>query len=413
MTKIIGVKLKKYMETIDTNKSTKKPRLRIMCNVNAPWSNSGYGVQTKLITDRMVKENYEVACVDFYGLEGGIFEKDGLKHYPRVGSAWGDDAIVMHGNAFKADVTFTLQDIWTLNPDWLKKAKRWIPILPVDHNPIPQPIFDRAKMAYRVVTYSKFGYDQLQKLGMHSTYIQHAVDTSVFKNYNQKAEIRKELKIPSDIFLFGMVAANKDFPPRKSFQQCIDAFKMFYKEHSNSGMYFHTILDQQGGFPIRKYWDFVGLPQDRIFFVEPYDFLFSVGRVELAKIYNCFDVLLLPSLNEGFGVPIIEAQSCEVPVITNNWTAMPELIIDGKTGYLVKQNTKFFTGIGSYAAVPDTNDIYNGMISLFKKDRVEMGKAARKFIVDNYDIEKVYNEKWSPFLKMLENEVYPNQLTVK
>lgn len=392
---------------MEKNQEKSKPKLRIMINANAPWANSGYGVQTELLTSRLIRDKYDVACVDFYGLEGGIFEKDGIRHYPKMGSAWGDDAIVMHGKAFKADVTFTLQDIWTMNPEWLKQVIRWIPILPVDHNPIPQQIFDRAKMAYRVITYSQFGHDELARKGLHSTYIPHAVDTDVFKNYGNKEEIRKEIKIPKDLFLFGMVAANKDNPPRKSFQYCIDAFKLFHDKYPNSGMFFHTILDQQGGFPIKQYWDFVGLPADRIFFVQPYDFLYSIDRMSLAKIYNCFDVLLLPSLNEGFGVPLIEAQSCEVPVITNNWTAMPELVVDGKTGYIVKKNYKWYTGIGSYAALPDTDDIFNGMLTIYKKDRVEMGKAARAHILDKYDINKVYSEKWIPFLQMVEDEVYP------
>lgn len=45
---------------------------------------------------------------------------------------------------------------------------------------------------------------------------------------------------------------------------------------------------------------------------------------ELRKIYHAADILVFPSFIEGFGLPIIEAMACGLPVITSNTTAMPE-----------------------------------------------------------------------------------------
>ena len=42
-------------------------------------------------------------------------------------------------------------------------------------------------------------------------------------------------------------------------------------------------------------------------------------------LYNLATIFLYPSLRESFGLPIIEAMSCEVPVITANTSAMPEI----------------------------------------------------------------------------------------
>ena len=133
----------------------------------------------------------------------------------------------------------------------------------------------------------------------------------------------------------------------------------------------------------------------------------------MAQIYNCFDCLLLPSTNEGFGVPAIEAQSCGVPVIVNNFTAMPELVVKGKTGLICDVGYKRFSGLGSYIGVPDVVSLTNCMFEIYKKDRVKMGEEARKWIVENYDMDLVYETKWKPFLYRLEKEIYPPELPVK
>jgi len=61
---------------------------------------------------------------------------------------------------------------------------------------------------------------------------------------------------------------------------------------------------------------------DRIFFVFPKD------NLELAQFYSAATVLAHPSLHEGFGLPIIEAQSCGCVVIAANTTSIPEIVND-------------------------------------------------------------------------------------
>ncbi len=54
-------------------------------------------------------------------------------------------------------------------------------------------------------------------------------------------------------------------------------------------------------------------------------YLNYVHDSDLPSLYNGAIALLLPSLHEGFGVPIIEAMACGTPVITSNCSAMPEV----------------------------------------------------------------------------------------
>ncbi len=46
------------------------------------------------------------------------------------------------------------------------------------------------------------------------------------------------------------------------------------------------------------------------------------------------DLLLLPSESESFGLAALEAMSCEVPVIATTAGGLPEVVVDGETGYL-------------------------------------------------------------------------------
>lgn len=53
----------------------------------------------------------------------------------------------------------------------------------------------------------------------------------------------------------------------------------------------------------------------------------------LVRLYNAADILVAPSLYEGFGITLLEAMACGTPVITSNTSAMPEVV--GDAGVLV------------------------------------------------------------------------------
>jgi glycosyltransferase involved in cell wall biosynthesis len=50
-----------------------------------------------------------------------------------------------------------------------------------------------------------------------------------------------------------------------------------------------------------------------------------VADADLPSLYASADVFLFPSLIEGFGIPILEAMSCGVPVVCSNISSMPEV----------------------------------------------------------------------------------------
>jgi glycosyltransferase involved in cell wall biosynthesis len=51
---------------------------------------------------------------------------------------------------------------------------------------------------------------------------------------------------------------------------------------------------------------------------------------DLVNLYNVADVLLFPSLYEGFGLPVAEAMACGLPVVASNVASIPEVLGDGQ-----------------------------------------------------------------------------------
>ncbi|HVT00666.1 MAG TPA: glycosyltransferase family 1 protein [Patescibacteria group bacterium] len=61
-----------------------------------------------------------------------------------------------------------------------------------------------------------------------------------------------------------------------------------------------------------------------------------VSDLELCYIYNLATVFIMPSVYEGFGLPVLEAMNCGAPVITTRGGSLPE--VAGTAGYYVEPN---------------------------------------------------------------------------
>ncbi|MCC7534191.1 MAG: N-acetyl-alpha-D-glucosaminyl L-malate synthase BshA [Bacteroidia bacterium] len=62
--------------------------------------------------------------------------------------------------------------------------------------------------------------------------------------------------------------------------------------------------------------------------------IFLGKQDQVEEILSVCDLFLLPSGTESFGLAALEAMACEVPVISSNAGGIPELNIEGVTGYL-------------------------------------------------------------------------------
>jgi len=119
-----------------------------------------------------------------------------------------------------------------------------------------------------------------------------------------------------------------------------------------------------------------------------------VGKVsydDVAKYYQVADVFVLPSMaNEGLPMTIIEAMAAGLPVVASRIGGIPEAVIDGETGLLVKPGS-----VGDLSAA----------LSKFLMDdelRKKMGERARKIAKEKFSQEKMVSGVLECFELILE-----------
>ncbi len=70
-----------------------------------------------------------------------------------------------------------------------------------------------------------------------------------------------------------------------------------------------------------------------------YDDIRFLGKQDpVEEILSIADVFLMPSGSETFGLAALEAMACEVPVVASDIGGLPELVINGETGFLCPLN---------------------------------------------------------------------------
>lgn len=384
--------------------------MKILLNGNAPWCPSGYAEQIALLAPRLRALGHDVAVLANFGLQGMAITWQGIPVFPGAGTR-DSRAVVHYAEQFEADLVLALMDAWPLQPKAWPEDFRMAIWAPVDHFPIPPKVGAVLRDArVQPIAMSEFGRDWMTRLKLDPLYAPHAVDTTVFRPLPELRDaVRDDMGIPRDAFLVGMVAANKGWNiqvSRKSFPQAFQAFAGFAARHDDAYLYAHTDAIPAGDgtnldelvLALNALSERPGHLIDRIRFPSEREMLMGLPRPHLAAQYAAFDVLLNPSMGEGFGVPIIEAQACGVPVIASDHSAMSELT---QAGWIVTGDPWWDALQSSFAFMPHIASIEAALEASYEaREDTGLREAAVQFAMQ-YDIDVVATTYWEPIIEQL------------
>jgi glycosyltransferase involved in cell wall biosynthesis len=375
--------------------------VKLILHSNAPWSPSGYGQQLALLAPRLA-EHVELTLSAFHGLQGSRLVWEGIDVLPCMGGTYGGECILGHAESVfgsaRGGLVLTLLDVPALEASVWRQLDLacW---LPVDHDPAPPAVSSfLVETAGIPIAMSRFGLDRLG--GLDPLYVPHGIDTRVFA---PRDGARARLQLPESAFIVGAVAMNKGVPSRKSLPVIVEAFARFRAQHPEALLYLHTevtgLYDE--GYDLPALLRALDLGPDVVRFTDQYRYRLDPEAPEhMADLYSSFDVLLSPSMGEGFGLPVLEAAACGVPSIVTDFTAMSEVCAVGwKVGY-----DRVRTPLRSWQAWPKLDEVVDALEACFAADRAALSEQARAHALA-YDVDVVFERDWLPALAELERRI--------
>ena len=378
--------------------------MRILLTGNSPFCNTGYGIQIAQLALLLKQMGHEPAIFAYYGLAGSMIEWNGIPVYPNNHEDYGIRYAERTYQHFKADIIITLVDIWILRdmPN-TPGALKWFPWVPIDHEPMPPNVYHvltTHEGIYKPIAMSQFGKREMERLGIDCFYVPHMIDCQLFQpNAEIRQEHRKHLGW-TDKFVIGSVGTN--IRERKNWTAMFLALQKFHKLHDDVVMYCHTDPIESRGRDLQALRESLMI-QDITFFPGITEMkVTGISEETMVNMYNSLDIYLQPSKGEGFGIPIIEAQSCGVPAIIANNTAQPELC---GGGWILKDMRPEWDEQSSWEGAANPDEIVMCLEEAYQEKKsgklAERKIAARNKAIE-YDYRVVMEKYWKPVLAEIE-----------
>jgi glycosyltransferase involved in cell wall biosynthesis len=324
----------------------------------------------------------------------------------------------------KPDIYLGIEDVWAFSgfteKDW------WSKINCIVHTTLDSlPLLpDAVKMAPKIKNYyvwASFAEKAMAELGHeHVKTIRGTLDTDNFYKINdqKRQALRRKFNI-SDDFIIGFVFRNQ---LRKSVPNLLEGFKLFKSKNpsSKAKLLLHTHWAE--GWDIPRLIKEKGIKNEDVlttyyckickqyvvsFFsgqkrpcpycsskdsLETTNIANGVNEVQLNEIYNLMDVYCHPFTSGGQEIPIQEAKLTELITLVTNYSCGEDLCTTESGGLALDWAEYREPGTQFIKASTNSNSICKQLTKVFKMKpsaRKKAGKAARKFVIDNFSIEVV------------------------
>jgi len=225
---------------------------------------------------------------------------------------------------------------------------------------------ETAKNATLIVTISKYSLEKIQNYyGVDAAKVRivpNGVDPEEFKPVAEtdREGGRRRLGLGSEpcvLFVGSLI-------PRKGLPFLVEAAKKIVKEHSETKF----VIVGEG--PLKSQLlsnlETANLSGN-------FKFLGNVKEDMLPAVYNSADVFALPSIQEGQGIALLEAQASARPVVAFDVGGVNEAVRNGETGLLVKRGS--------------SEELADALLKLLsdKVLREKMGASGRRFVIENFN----------------------------
>lgn len=209
-----------------------------------------------------------------------------------------------------------------------------------------------------------------------------AIDVSKFRKIKNKQLIHKEFNLPADTIIIGNIAG---LTSQKDIYTFIDtAKKIKEKNNTNHPVKFIVIGDGILKNDLIAYAKSIHLEDD----------LFFTGfRNNIVDLLPEFNIFLTTSVTEGLPLSVYEAFACKVPVVSTKAGGIPEVVENGKTGFL--------------ADVRDSEALSESVLEILNNSFLEKKITDNAFdlVEKNHDLKAMQNSYYSFYKSLNEHEL--------
>lgn len=236
-------------------------------------------------------------------------------------SLWSKGVDILHSPAFVCPIFKTCRTVITIHdmayllyPDkFVNTYRRYLKFrVPLSIKVADKIITDSVCSKRDIVRLFRISEKKIEVVYLgKSRDFQPITDKSSIDNFREKNNLKRDF-----ILYVGTLE------PRKNITGLINAYRLF-KDMTPYSNYALVI----GGGKGWMYSDIFELIK-KLSLMNDVIFLGYVQDKELPILYNAAKLFVYPSLYEGFGLPVLEAMACGIPVITSNTSSLPEIVAD-------------------------------------------------------------------------------------